>query len=54
MGKIEMKIKILCIMVCFVIVGKNLFGEEIACFDGIQNQDEIQTDCGGPCDPCPG
>ena len=22
------------------------------CFDGIQNQGELEVDCGGPCAPC--
>lgn len=24
-----------------------------SCFDGLKNQQEIEIDCGGPCDPCP-
>lgn len=26
---------------------------EPTCSDGIQNQEEVYTDCGGPCSPCP-
>lgn len=25
-----------------------------SCSDGLQNQNEVRTDCGGPCAACPG
>ena len=30
-----------------------VFKVEYTCFDKIKNQGEFETDCGGPCQPCP-